>query len=268
MIKLHYALPLLVLHALGLSTVLGSHFGSEPAPNAPLRSQLPQKPTSINAVPVRYAKQDDDSLREQREWELREWQHRKASWQQLHYKDAGAPVAIRPFRVVTTASVVAVYALLAWRAYETFPANPLTMFIVAANIASCFMAFSRASRYKRLLKGVLAVDLCLEGSALLGSLLKLLLPSTAAASKDYYFASAISSFWFLLIALTCLRSNWISNPPTDAHVPYQYNRAPAAQQTPPPYAPQPPLQQQQYPMPPPGPTTTQRSIGNSPPSSI
>lgn len=198
--------PTLIALVLGAIVADSNQFTSEPP--ASLGSQLPPPPSPVNAVPPRFYYPESE-----------EW-HRAQS----------AAVSVRPFRVVTTASVGLVYALLAWRAHGTLGQNPLTTVFVGANVASCCIALSRAGRHKRLLKSVFAMDLCLETCLCLHSIFKLLLPSTSPDSKDFYFASAISSFWFLLIVLTCLRSNWITALPADSHnARYRYG--------PPPYAP-------------------------------
>lgn len=131
-------------------------------------------------------------------------------------QQAPANVPVKTFRVVTTASAGAVYALLAWRTHTSFGQNPVTNSIVGANLVACCIAFSRVRGHKRLLKSVLITDIGLEAILFLSSAWNLFFPSKNLTNKDFEFASLISSIWFVLIALTCLRSNWIVAPPASS----------------------------------------------------
>mmetsp|Transcript_12380 Transcript_12380/g.49873 ORF Transcript_12380/g.49873 Transcript_12380/m.49873 type:complete len:271 (-) Transcript_12380:1133-1945(-) len=135
--------------------------------------------------------------------------------------------AVRPFRVVTTASVSVVYALMAWRESQMVrerlargaASRVMTVVghgAVVGNVAACFLASARARHHKRLLKAVLLGDLAIEMLLLATASVRALGGSRTASSSTVDLASGISSFWFSLILLTCLRSNWIPAVPNSS----------------------------------------------------
>mmetsp|Transcript_6291 Transcript_6291/g.8828 ORF Transcript_6291/g.8828 Transcript_6291/m.8828 type:complete len:230 (-) Transcript_6291:1126-1815(-) len=129
---------------------------------------------------------------------------------------------VRPFRIVTTASVAVVYALLAWRAATMRDRLLLNMgqpsahsraanCLVIANGASCFIASARAQAHKRMLKLVLAIDFTLEVYILSISILRSF--SAQRDRTDLSLPAGLSAFWYALIIISVLRSNWISSLP-------------------------------------------------------